>query len=153
MLTGDPPKFANSPPRVVTGAFILHSGLDKWRAEEATAQAVHGMAAGAYPPFRTMTPTRFLRLLAASEIATGVVLLAPMVPTAVAGAALTGFSAALMGLYVRTPGLRKPGSVWPTQQGIAISKDVWMLAMGLGLLADSWSTRGERAQVRNRRRA
>ena len=82
-----------------------------------------------------------MRLLAASEIAIGAALLAPVVPAAAAGAALTGFSGTLLGLYVRTPGLRKPGSVWPTHQGIGISKDVWMLGIGLGLLAGSCGTR------------
>jgi hypothetical protein len=134
-------KLREVPSRVVTGAFILHSGWDKWNGTEATAEAVHGMAAGAYPAFRSLTPTQFLRLLAAGEIATGVILLAPVVPTAVAGATLTGFAGALMGLYIRTPGLRKPGSVWPTQQGIAISKDTWLVGVGLGLLADAWSAR------------
>ncbi|GAC1539485.1 MAG: hypothetical protein NVS3B12_25690 [Acidimicrobiales bacterium] len=62
-------------------------------------------------------------------------------PAAVAGVALSGFSAALLGLYARTPGLRKPGSVWPTPQGTAISKDVWMLGIGLGLLADAVTAR------------
>ena len=51
-----------------------------------------------------------------------------------AGAALTGFAGGLLGLYWRTPGLRKPGSVWPTQQGLGVSKDVWMLGIGAGLL-------------------
>jgi uncharacterized membrane protein YphA (DoxX/SURF4 family) len=134
-------KLRELPARAVTGAYILHSGLDKWRGTEDTAKAVHGMATGTYPVFGSLSPTQFLRLLAAGEIATGAALLAPMVPTAAAGAALTGFSGALLGLYVRTPGLRKPGSVWPTQQGIAISKDAWLLGVGLGLLADAWSTR------------
>jgi hypothetical protein len=67
----------------------------------------------------------------------GALLLAPFVPTAVAGAALTGFAGGLVSMYLRTPALRKPGSIWPSQQGIAISKDSWMLGIGLGLLADA----------------
>jgi hypothetical protein len=130
-------KLSHLPTRVATGAFILHSGLDKWHGDEATASAVHGMAAGAYPVFASLPAPRFLRLLAAGEIATGALLLAPTVSPALAGAALTGFSGALLGLYARTPGMRKPGSVWPTQQGTGISKDVWMLGIGLGLMADS----------------
>jgi hypothetical protein len=39
-------------------------------------------------------------------------------------------------VYLRTPAVRNPGSVWPNQSGIALSKDVWMLGIGLGLLAD-----------------
>ena len=60
-------------------------------------------------------------------------------PERVAGAALTGFADALLGLYVRTPGMRKPHSIWPTQQGIAISKDAWLLGIGLTLLAESFT--------------
>jgi hypothetical protein len=39
-------------------------------------------------------------------------------------------------MYLRTPALHKPHSVWPTPAGIGISKDVWMLGIGLSLLAD-----------------
>ena len=40
-------------------------------------------------------------------------------------------------MYLRTPALHKPGSVWPTQAGTAVSQDVWMLGIGLGLVAGS----------------
>ena len=129
------------PLRVVTGAYILHAGLDKWRADETTATAVHGMAAGAYPVVQSLPATRFLKLLAAGEIATGAVLLSPTVSNAKAGAALTGFSGALLGLYAKTPGMRKPGSIWPTPQGTAVSKDVWLFGIGLALLGDAGSGR------------
>ena len=33
------------------------------------------------------------------------------------------------------PALHKPGSAWPTQPGTGVSKDVWMLGIGLGLVA------------------
>ena len=58
-------------------------------------------------------------------------------PDRVAGAALTGFSGALVGMYLRTPELHKPGSVWPTRGGIGVSKDVWMLGIGTGLVMES----------------
>ena len=51
--------------------------------------------------------------------------------------ALTGFSGALIAMYLRTPALHKPGSIWPSPQGIGVSKDVWMLGIGLGLLTDA----------------
>ena len=59
----------------------------------------------------------------------------------IAGAALTGFSGGLVGMYLRTPALHKPGSVWPTPQGIAVSKDVWMLGIGTGLVVDDLASR------------
>lgn len=124
------------PTRLATGAYIAHAGWDKWHGGEQQANAVHGMAAGAYPFLRGIPPTRFLKALAAGELATGAALLTPAVPNRLAGAALAGFAGALMTMYLRTPALHKPGSVWPTQAGTGVSKDVWMLGIGLGLLAD-----------------
>jgi hypothetical protein len=130
-------KARHLPTRVATGAFILHSGLEKWKGGPEQAAGVHGMASGAYPFLGKLPPQRFLKLLAAGEIATGAALLAPFVPAALAGAALTAFSGSLLGMYLRTPGMHKPGSIWPTQNGTAVSKDIWMLGIGLGLLADA----------------
>lgn len=127
------------PARVATGAYILHSGLEKWNGSEEQAKAVHAMAAGAFPVVSKMPPATFLKALSAAEIGTGAALLIPVVPRKLAGAALTGFAGSLVAMYLRTPALHKPGSVWPTQAGAGISKDVWMLGIGLGLLADDAS--------------
>ncbi|HET9895814.1 MAG TPA: hypothetical protein VFQ44_12875 [Streptosporangiaceae bacterium] len=121
------------PGRITTGGYILHSGLEKWKGDEARAKAVHGMAANAFPILKDIPATQFLRMLSVGEIAVGSMLLAPVVPDIVAGLALTGFSGALLTMYARTPALRKPGSIWPSQAGTGISKDVWMLGIGLGL--------------------
>lgn len=130
-------KLSAAPSRAVTGAFILHSGLEKWRGDEAAADRTHGFAAGAFPFLQQVPATSFLRVLAAGEIALGAALLTPLVPGRLAGAGLTAFSASLIALYARTPGMRKPGSVWPTPQGIGLSKDVWMLGIGLSLVLDA----------------
>ena len=128
-------KARTAPGRVATGAYILHSGLEKWNGGDERATGVHRTAAAAFPFLKAVPPRRFLRLLAAAEIATGTALLAPVVPAALAGAALTGFSGSLLAMYGRTPALRKPGSIWPSQAGTGVSKDVWMLGIGLGLIA------------------
>jgi hypothetical protein len=125
------------PGRLAAGAFILNAGLGKWNADEEAAARLHGMAAGTYPFLAKIKPKDFVRLLAASEIALGSALLLPVVPAAVAGAGLTAFSGGLLGLYLRTEGLTKEDGIRPTQQGTAIAKDVWMLAIGLGLVIDS----------------
>jgi uncharacterized membrane protein YphA (DoxX/SURF4 family) len=122
------------PERLATGAFILHAGVAKWNGSEEQATGVQGVAAGAFPLLTVIPPRTFLRLLAAGEIATGAALLNPILPDRLAGAVLTGFSGALLAMYWRTPSMRKPGSIWPTQAGTAVSKDVWMLGIGLGLL-------------------
>jgi uncharacterized membrane protein YphA (DoxX/SURF4 family) len=126
----------NVPARLATGAYILHAGLEKWKGTPERAKGVHGMASGAYPTLGRIPPETFLKLLAAAEIGTGAALLLPVVPNKLAGAALTAFSGGLLGLYLRTEALHKPGSVWPTQAGVGVSKDVWMLGIGLSLLAE-----------------
>jgi hypothetical protein len=57
------------------------------------------------------------------------------VPTALASAALTAFSGSLLTMYLRTPALHQPGSVWP-RAGVGVSKDIWMLGIGAELLID-----------------
>ncbi|MFE3650173.1 hypothetical protein ACFXO2_20500, partial [Streptomyces sp. NPDC059152] len=88
-------------PRLASGAFILNAGLTMWKSDREAAEAVHGMASAAYPFLSELPPERFTRLLAASEIAIGGALLAPFVPTRLAGVALTGFAGGLVGLYLR----------------------------------------------------
>lgn len=136
-----PVKARDLPGRIATGGYILHVGLEKWRGDDARADAVHRMAANAFPVLKDIPPARFLRMLAASEIALGTALLVPVVPGVLAGAALSGFSGALLAMYGRTPALRKPGSIWPSQAGTGVSKDVWMLGIGLGLVAGDLSDR------------
>ena len=124
------------PTRLATGAYILHSGLEKWHGTEEHAQRVHGVAAGAFPFFARVSPTTFLKALAVAEIGVGATLLTPVVPNKLAGAALSAFAGGLMTMYLRSPALHRPHSVWPTPAGTGVSKDVWMLGIGLGLLAD-----------------
>ena len=121
-------------PRISAGAFILSSGLGKRDVPAEAAAGMHGFAAGTYPFLKSVPPQQFAQGLAATEIAVGAALLTPFIPTFAAGAALTAFSGGLLGLYLKTPGMRKPGSLAPTEQGLAIAKDSWLLGIGIGLL-------------------
>jgi hypothetical protein len=132
-----PVKARDLPGRIAAGGYILHTGLDKWHVDSARAEALHRTAASALPVLNNVPPDRFVRLLAAAEIGIGSALILPVIPGMLAGAALTGFSGALLTMYARTPALRKPGSIWPSQAGTAVSKDVWMLGIGLGLVTGS----------------
>jgi uncharacterized membrane protein YphA (DoxX/SURF4 family) len=127
----------NIPTRLATGAYVLHSGRQKWTGDDDQAKGVHGMAAGAFPFLDEVEPRRFLKALAMGEVAVGAALLSPMVPNRLAGAALTAFAGGLLTMYLRTPALHERGSIWPTPDGTAVSKDVWMLGIGLGLIADA----------------
>jgi uncharacterized membrane protein YphA (DoxX/SURF4 family) len=134
-------KARHFPARIATGAFILSSGLDKRAADEQTAAQLHGLTAGTYPVAKKIDPVTFARVLSTGEIALGAALLLPVVPTLVAGAGLAAFSAGLLGLYLRTPGMRREGSLRPTQQGLPIAKDVWMLGAGIGMVVDALTDR------------
>src|SRR5262245_29995514 len=118
-------KLRHAPLRLSAGAFVLSAGLDKWNSDAQTAARLHGFATGTYPFLKKIEPARFAKLLSSTEIAVGSALLLPVVPAGLAGIALTAFSAGLLGLYIRTPGMRRgrwdPRS---TPQGLPISKDI-----------------------------
>jgi uncharacterized membrane protein YphA (DoxX/SURF4 family) len=134
-------KLRRAPGRIATGAFILNTGLDKLRADEQTAKALHTMAADAYPVFAKLEPKKFLKMLAVGEVALGSTLLLPLMPSAVAGLGLAAFSGSLLGMWWRTPGMHEPGSPRPTHQGIPLAKDVWMFGIGTGLVVDAATSR------------
>jgi uncharacterized membrane protein YphA (DoxX/SURF4 family) len=127
----------NIPTRVAAGAYVLHAGIGKWNGSEEQAKGVHATASGAFPFLAKVPPATFLKALSVAEIATGTALLTPYVNNKVAGAALTAFAGGLITLYLRTPAMHQPGGIWPTPAGMAVSKDVWMLGIGLNLLAES----------------
>jgi uncharacterized membrane protein YphA (DoxX/SURF4 family) len=133
------------PLRLATGGYVLDSGLAKWGADDATAEQLHGFARGAYPFLGKVDPATFTTALAAGEVGLGAALLVPLVPDVVAGVGLLGFGGALLGLYARTPGMRRPGSVFPTSDGIPLAKDAWLVAIGAALAL------GERTRDRRRR--
>ncbi|NRQ50118.1 hypothetical protein [Aeromicrobium stalagmiti] len=136
-------RLAHVPLRLAAGSFILNSGLSKWSADAETAAGLHGFAAGTYPVVKNIEPPIFVKALAAGEIALGAALLTPAVSPTKAGLGLTAFSAGLLGLYAKTPGMRD--GIRPTQQGTPIAKDVWLLGIGTSLVLDG---RGESRAVR-----
>jgi hypothetical protein len=130
------------PVRLATGAFILNSGLSKLRStDDEMHKQLHGMASTAYPALEGVEAKDFTKALAAGEVVLGTAVLTPVIGAGLAGAGLTAFSAGLLGLYWRIPALRQPGSIRPSQEGMAIAKDSWMLGIGLGLLIDAVTRR------------
>lgn len=138
------------PLRLATGAFILSSGLDKCGADEETAQGLHDTAVGTYPFLSKVDPVMFTKCLSTWEITLGSALLLPVVPSRAAGAGLSAFAGALLGMYLRAPGMRRPGSLRPTPDGIGMAKDSWLLGAGLTLLLDRGGRRERRRCVRRR---
>jgi uncharacterized membrane protein YphA (DoxX/SURF4 family) len=122
--------------RIVTGAYILNSGVTKFQADDDTAEQLHGTANNTYGFVSKMDPKTFSRVLGAGEVTVGALVLAPVVPPVIAGAALMGFSGLLLNLWWNTPGMHEEGSPRPTPQGTGIAKDVWMFGIGAGLVVD-----------------
>lgn len=124
------------PPRLAAGAYILQAGVAMTKYDEEAARRTHGQATTAYPFLGGLDPVTFTRLLARSEIAIGAALLVPFVPSLVAGLGLTALGGGLVGLYLRLPGMRREGSLLPSEQGVGIAKDVWLLGIGTGLVVE-----------------
>ncbi|WP_021598795.1 DoxX family membrane protein [Actinomadura welshii] len=127
------------PVRLAVGSFVLNSGLSKLQNLEETAEQTHGLATTAYPFLKSQDPRDFTRLLGRTEVALGAALLVPLVPSLLAGAALTAFSAGLAGLYLRVPGMRQEGGLRPTQAGVPLAKDIWLVGIGSSLVLDELS--------------
>lgn len=135
-------RISNLPARVAAGAFILSSGLGKLQAEKDTHEQVHGFASGTYPFLESVPPEQFGKALGAAEVALGSALLMPVVVgDGLAGLALTAFASGLLGLYAKTPGMRREGSLRPSKEGTAIAKDAWLAGIGLTLMASSVGAR------------
>ncbi len=146
-----PRKAWQVPLRLGAGVFILGSGLGKVTKDAAAAGATQGFAASAYPLLGKIEPPVFLKVLGTGELALGTALLVPAVPAGLVGLGLTAFSSGLVGLYLRAPGLRREGSLRPTEQGLGIAKDVWLLAIGAAFLIDELEER-RRGRRRGSRR-
>ena len=129
-------RLSHLPLRLATGAFILNSGYTKRGLDADSAAGLQGMASAAVPQAAKLPPQQFGSLLSGGEMALGALLLAPFVSPLVAGGALTAFSAGLLQMYRKTPGLTEADGIRPTADGVAIAKDVWMTGIGLALIAD-----------------
>ena len=148
-------KLWHVPVRLATGAIILDQGLLKLKADDDTAKWLHGQAVHAFPQFADMEPKEFVQLLSAGEIALGTALLGiGLVPSGLAGLALGVFGGSLTRLYLKAPGTRREGTVAPSQQGVGLAKDSWMLAIGTALVLDSvFGSRRKRSRSKAKRKS
>lgn len=123
--------------RLLPGAFVLNSGIGKIGMPAEASAGAQQFAASALPALKKLPAGKFGTILGWAETSVGATLLAPFVPNAVAGAALTTFSAGLLALYFSDPDNRQNDGIRPSEQGTALAKDSWLLAIGVALLASS----------------
>lgn len=121
------------PLRLTAGSYVLNSGLSKWDADDVTAKQLQDFAVGTYPFVAKLGPRTFARLLAAGELALGAAVL--VLPGALAGAGRRLLRRADRPLPAH-PRDAPGGSVRPTERGIALAKDIWLLGIGTSLVVD-----------------
>ena len=127
---------AAAPARLAAGLFILNSGLGKRNLPEEAAEGLRDMGAIGVPQLADVPAKDFGRYISYGEMGLGPALLTPTVPGWAAGAALGAFSAGLLNMYRKTPGMTVDG-IRPTQEGTAVAKDVFMLGIAGTLILDS----------------
>ncbi|WP_313811112.1 hypothetical protein [Glutamicibacter sp.] len=125
---------ANAALRLVSGAFILNSGINKLRLDEASSAGLQQMAANGIPPLAEIEPATFGKMLSIGEISLGSALLLPIIPSKLAGLGLGVFSGSLLAAYLRTPGMTESDGIRPTQDGTALAKDVWLAGIAVALI-------------------
>ena len=129
-------RISHIPLRLVTGAYILNSGLGKRNLDKESAAGLQQMASNAFPQVMDLDSERFGKLLSAAEITVGLSLLLPFVPSRLAGLVLGAFSGGMLTMYAKTPGMTEPDGIRPTAQGTPLAKDVWMAGIAASLILD-----------------
>jgi len=121
--------------RAVPGAFIANSGIGKIGMPAEYSAGVQQAAASGIPAAAKLPADKFGTYLGYAETAIGASLLAPFVSSKLAGAGLAAFSGGLLTMYFRNPENTEADGIRPSQEGLSLSKDVFMLAIGLALMA------------------
>ena len=128
-------KLASVALRVPAGLFILNSALGKFGLNREAAEGLQGMAATGIPALGKLDPEQFGTGLAVSEAAVAGALLAPFVINRLAGAALGSFGAGMLTMYFNNDAMTEDDGIRPSQEGTALSKDSWLVAIGAALMA------------------
>lgn len=128
-------KLASAFLRVPTGAFILNSGIGKLGLKGEAAEGLQGFAATGIPALGKLDPDTFGKFISYSEIGVGASLLAPFVPNKLAGAAVAAFGSGLLTLYFNNDNMTEEDGIRPSEDGIAIAKDSWLVGVGAALIA------------------
>lgn len=125
---------SNAALRLVSGAFILNAGIGKLKLPPEQAAGLQGAAGALIPQVADLTPASFGKYLSYSEIGLGAFVLAPFIPSRLAGLALGAFSGGLVALYLKSPGMTEPDGIRPTPAGTAMAKDFWLAGIAVALL-------------------
>lgn len=127
--------FASAALRVPLGLYILNSGLGKFGAGKEQSEGLQDMAATGIPALDEFNPETFTKTLAAGETALAAALLLPFVSNRLAGFGLATFGAGLLTMYFGNDEMTEDDGIRPSNAGLALSKDAWLVAIGAALMA------------------
>lgn len=124
--------------RLIPAAMIINSGIGKLSMDAQSSAGLQQFAATGIKEMEKLPSDKFGKFIGISELAVGGALAAPFIPNRLAGAALTVFGSGLMTLYFNNEGNTLEDGVRPSESGLPLAKDSWLVAIGLGLmLSDS----------------
>lgn len=125
---------ANAALRAIPGLFILNSGIGKIGMPADASAGIQQAAASGVPALANLPSEKFGSMLGWAETAVGAALLLPAVPNRVAGAGLATFGAGLLTMYFNNDNYTEEDGIRPSDEGISLAKDSWLVAIGLGLM-------------------
>ena len=129
--------FTTAALRLIPGAFIINSGIGKLKADEEASAGLQQFAMTGVPAVEKLPSDKFAKILGSAEVALGSTLVALPIPNFIAGAGLTAFGAGLLTLYFGNEDNTEADGVRPSQKGLVLAKDSWLVALGLGLIGYS----------------
>lgn len=128
---------SNAALRAIPGLFILNSGIGKIGMPADASAGIQQAAASGVPALADLPSDRFGSMLGWAETAVGASLLLPVVPSRIAGAGLVTFGAGLLTMYFNNDEYTEEDGIRPSDEGIALAKDSWLVAIGLALMFGS----------------
>ncbi len=120
--------------RGVSGAYLVQSGYGKMGLPAEAAAGMQGFASSGIPALSKLDPDTFGKFVAYSELGIGGALLTPFVPNRLAGLALGAFSGGLLSIYFRNPAMTQEDGVRPSDDGMALSKDIFLAGIAGALV-------------------
>lgn len=123
--------------RGVTGAYMLQAGYGKRNMPQEAAEGLQQFAATGVPPVKNLRADTFSKVVSASEMGLGAVLLTPFISNRLAGLGLASFSAAVLSIYFRNDDMTQRDGIRPSEPGTGLSKDLFLAAIAGALIVDS----------------
>lgn len=120
--------------RLIPAALIFNSAIGKLGMNAEASAGLQQFAATGIKAMEKLPSDKFAKIIGSSEIAVGSALVAPFVPNRLAGAALIAFGGGLLTLYFNNEANTLEDGIRPSDAGLPLAKDSWLVAIGLGLL-------------------